>query len=162
VYPIMLPPLKDRRMDILPIAYHFLKQFCQSMKKTISGFDDEVSRRLTEYNWPGNVRQLRNAVERAVILCDRDRISLGDFPELRELEEIEDLIENIPTTNEELKQVKKQLREKAIRKVEKNFILNALEKYDWNVTRAAKHVGMQRSNFHNLMKKHDIILPRDN
>jgi transcriptional regulator with GAF, ATPase, and Fis domain len=162
VYPIMLPPLKDRRMDILPIAYHFLKQFCQSMKKTISGFDDEVSRRLTEYSWPGNVRQLRNAVERAVILCDRDRISLGDFPELRELEEIEDLIENIPTTNEELKQVKKQLREKAIRKVEKNFILNALEKYDWNVTRAAKHVGMQRSNFHNLMKKHDIILPRDN
>jgi DNA-binding NtrC family response regulator len=162
VYPIMLPPLKDRRMDILPIAYHFLRQFCQSMGKTISGFDDEVSRRLTEYSWPGNVRQLRNAIERAVILCDRDRVSLQDFPDLRELEEIEDLIENIPATNEELKQVKKQVREKAICKVEKNFILNALEKYDWNVTRAAKHVGMQRSNFHNLMKKHDITLPRNN
>jgi DNA-binding NtrC family response regulator len=162
VYPIMLPRLKDRRMDILPIAYHFLSQFCQSMGKAISGFDDEVSRRLTEYSWPGNVRQLRNAIERAVILCDRDRVSLRDFPELRELEEIEDLIENIPATNEELKRLKKQVREKAIRKVEKNFILNALEKYDWNVTRAAKHVGMQRSNFHNLMKKHDITLPRDN
>jgi DNA-binding NtrC family response regulator len=159
VYPIMLPPLKDRRTDILPISYHFLRQFCQSMGKAILEFDDEVSRRLTEYSWPGNVRQLRNAIERAVILCDRDRVSLRDFPELRELEEIEDLIENIPATNEELKQVKKQVREKAICKVEKNFILNALEKYDWNVTRAAKHVGMQRSNFHNLMKKHDITLP---
>ena len=162
VYPIMLPPLKDRRMDILPIAYHFLRQFCQSMGKAISGFDDEVCRRLTEYSWPGNVRQLRNAIERAVILCDRNRISLQDFPDLRELEEIEDLIENIPASNEELKQVKKQVREKAICKVEKNFILNALEKYDWNVTRAAKHVGMQRSNFHNLMKKHDINLTRNN
>jgi transcriptional regulator with GAF, ATPase, and Fis domain len=162
VYPIMLPPLKDRRMDILPIAYHFLRQFCQSMGKSISGFDDALSRRLTEYSWPGNVRQLRNAIERAVILCDRDRVSLRDFPELSELEEIEDLIENIPGTNEELKQVKKQVREKAICKVEKNFILNALEKNDWNVTRAAKHVGMQRSNFHNLMKKHDITLTRNN
>jgi DNA-binding NtrC family response regulator len=162
VYPIMLPPLKDRRMDILPIAYHFLRQFCQSMGKAISGFDDEVSRRLTEYSWPGNVRQLRNAIERAVILCDRDRVSLRDFPDLRELEEIEDLIENIPATNEELKRVKKQVRDKAISKVEKNFILNALEKFDWNVTRAAKHVGMQRSNFHNLMKKHNITLPRRN
>jgi DNA-binding NtrC family response regulator len=162
VYPIMLPPLKDRRMDILPIAYHFLRQFCRSMGKAISGFDDEVSRRLTEYSWPGNVRQLRNAIERAVILCDRDRVSLRDFPDLRELDEIEDLIENIPATNEELKQVKKQVRDKAIRKVEKNFILNALEKYGWNVTRAAKHVGMQRSNFHNLMKKHEITLTRTN
>ena len=162
VYPIMLPPLKDRRMDILPIAYHFLRQFCRSMGKAISGFDDEVSRRLTEYSWPGNVRHLRNAIERAVILCDRDRVSLRDFPDLRELEEIEDLIENIPATNEELKQVKKQVRDKAIRKVEKNFILNALEKYGWNVTRAAKHVGMQRSNFHNLMKKHEITLTRTN
>ena len=75
-------------------------------------------------------------------------------------DEIEDLIENIPATNEELKQARKQIREKAIRKIEKNFILNALAKNNWNVTRAAKHVGMQRSNFHNLMKKYDISLPQ--
>jgi DNA-binding NtrC family response regulator len=159
VYPIMLPPLRDRRMDILPIAYHFLKQFSQSMGKTVSGFDDEVGHRLTEYSWPGNVRQLRNAIERAVILCDRDRVSLRDFPELRELDEIEDLIENTPATNEELKQARQQIREKAVRKVEKNFILGALAKNDWNVTRAAENVGMQRSNFHSLMKKHGITLP---
>lgn len=162
VYPIMLPPLRDRRMDILPIAYHFLRQFCRNMGKAITGFDDEVSRRLTEYRWPGNVRQLRNTIERAVILCDRDRLSLRDFPELRELHEIEELIENIPASNQELKQARKQIREKAIRKVEKNFILSALSNNDWNVTRAARSTGMQRSNFHNLMKKHDITLPPRN
>jgi len=59
VYPINLPPLKDRKTDILPIAYHFLKQFSQNMGKTISGFDDTAVSRLTEYDWPGNVRQLK-------------------------------------------------------------------------------------------------------
>jgi DNA-binding NtrC family response regulator len=162
VYPIMLPPLRDRKSDILPIAYHFLKQFNQNIGKTVKGFDDEVSRRLTEYGWPGNIRQLRNAIERAVILCDRHTISLRDFPELREIDELEDLIENIPTTNEELKQVKKQIREKAIRKIERNFISNALAKNDWNVTRSAESVGMQRSNFQKLMKKHGITLPQRN
>lgn len=162
VYPIMLPPLRDRRMDILPIAYHFLNQFSSSMGKTVSGFDDEVGHRLTDYRWPGNVRQLRNTIERAVILCDRERLSLRDFPELRELHEIEELIENVPASNQELKQARKQIREKAIRKVEKNFILSALAKNDWNVTRAAKNTGMQRSNFHNLMKKHGITLPPRN
>ncbi|MGD9122216.1 MAG: sigma-54 dependent transcriptional regulator, partial [Desulfobacterales bacterium] len=162
VYPIMLPPLRDRKPDILPIAYHFLKQFSQNSGKTIKGFDDKVSRRLTEYGWPGNVRQIRNAIERAVILCDRQTISLIDFPELRELDELEDLIENIPTTNEELKQVKKQIRAKATRKIERNFISNALAKNDWNVTRSAESVGMQRSNFQKLMKKHGITLPRRN
>ncbi|MGD9054891.1 MAG: sigma-54 dependent transcriptional regulator [Desulfobacterales bacterium] len=160
VYPIMLPPLRDRKSDILPIAYHFLKQFCQDIGKTISGFDDEASRRLTEYGWPGNVRQLRNAIERAVILCDRNQISLRDFPELREIDELEDLIENIPVTNDELKQVKKQIRAKAIRKIERNFISNALAKNNWNVTRSAESVGMQRSNFQKLMKKHGITPPK--
>jgi DNA-binding NtrC family response regulator len=160
VYPIMLPPLRDRKSDILPIAYHFLKQFSQDIGKRISGFDDQASRRLTEYGWPGNVRQLRNAIERAVILCDRKQITLQDFPELREIDELEDLIENIPVTNDELKQVKKQIREKAIRKIERNFISNALAKNNWNVTRSAESVGMQRSNFQKMMKKHGITLPK--
>ena len=76
--------------------------------------------------------------------------------------EIEHLIENIPSTNEELKLLKKEIRQKAVRKVEKNFILNALVKNDWNVTRAAQQVGLQRSNFHSLMKKYGIKLQNHN
>ncbi len=74
------------------------------------------------------------------------------------MDDIDQLLENIPSTNEELKQIKKEIRQKAVRKVEKNFILNALVKNNWNVTLAAQSVGLQRSNFHNLMKKHEITI----
>jgi len=158
VYPILLPPLKERKMDLLPIAYHFLNQFSENMEKQIAGFDSEAVNRLTEYDWPGNVRQLRNTIERAVILCEQDQISLSDLPLLGDMGDIEQLPENIPSTNEELKCIKKEIRQKAVRKVEKNFIMNALVKNNWNVTQAAKSVGLQRSNFHNLMKKYGITL----
>jgi DNA-binding NtrC family response regulator len=160
VYPILLPTLKERKMDILPIAYHFLNQFNRKMDKRITGFEPEAVNRLTEYDWPGNVRQLRNTIERAAILCETDQISLNDLPPLGELDDIDRLLENIPSTNDELKHIKKEIRQKAVRKVEKNFILNALVKNNWNVTQAAKSVGLQRSNFHNLMKKYAISLQR--
>ena len=158
VYPILLPPLRERKKDILPIAYHFLNQFNRNMDKKITGFEDEAVNRLTDYDWPGNVRQLRNSIERAVILCETGKISLKDLPLLGDAREIEQLMENIPATNAELKRVKKEIRQKSVRKVEKNFILNALEKNQWNVTQAADSVGLQRSNFHNLMKKYGITL----
>lgn len=160
VYPILLPPLKERRMDILPIAYHFLNQFGENMAKPIKGFTEESAARLSEYDWPGNVRQLRNTIERATILSEGDHISLNDLPLLGDGSDIEQLLENIPATNEELKRVKKEIRQKAVRKVEKNFILKAMENNNWNVTKAAQSVGLQRSNFHNLMKKHGIKLGR--
>jgi DNA-binding NtrC family response regulator len=79
VYPILLPPLRDRKMDILPIAYHFLNQFSENMGKHITGFERGRGP-LTEYDWPGNVRQLRNTIERATIMCEGDQISLNDLP----------------------------------------------------------------------------------
>ena len=124
------------------------------------GFDNEAVARLTEYDWPGNVRQLRNTIERATILCEGDQISLKDLPMPGNFSDIEQLLENIPSTNEELKRIKKEIRQKAVSKVEKNFILKALEINKWNVTRAAQSVGLQRSNFHNLMKKYGITLRR--
>jgi len=158
VYPINIPPLRDRKMDVLPIAYHFLKQFNHSMGKNITGFRDEALNRLTEYDWPGNVRQLRNVIERAVILCEKEQISLKELPLL---DDVEQLMEYTPSTNEELKRLKKEIRQKAVSKVERTFVLNALMQNDWNVTRAAEKVGIQRTNFQNLMKKHSITRPKD-
>jgi transcriptional regulator with GAF, ATPase, and Fis domain len=158
VYPILLPTLKERKMDILPIAYHFLNQFAKKLGKPITGFDPEAVNRLTGYEWPGNVRELRNTIERAIILCERDEISLNDLPLRGELGDVDQLLDNIPSTNEELKHIKKEIRQKSVRKVERNFIINALVKNDWNVTQAARSVGLQRSNFHNLMKKYDITI----
>jgi len=158
VYPISLPPLRERRSDILLIAYHFLRQFNKSMGKEIKGFDSEAVKRLAEYNWPGNVRQLRNVVERAVILCEIEQIGVKELPLM---DDIEQLMEYTPSTNEGLKKLKKQVREKAANRVEKNFLLHALAQSEWNVTRAAKKVGLQRTNFQNLLKKHAIRRPRN-
>ncbi|MBW2490222.1 MAG: sigma-54-dependent Fis family transcriptional regulator [Deltaproteobacteria bacterium] len=160
VYPIIVPPLRERKRDILPISYHFLQHFCLDFGKKIIGFDDEAVARLTAYDWPGNVRQLRNIIERAVILCEKDTISSKELPLLGEMADIEELIDHVPETNDELKRVKKEIRQKAVLQVEKNFVMNALMKNDWNVTRAARKVGLQRTNFQALMKKHRIKLPR--
>lgn len=159
VYPIFVPRLAERREDILPIAYHFLNQFNRTVGKKIAGFDEIAAARLIEFDWPGNVRQLRNVIERAVILCEADRISLADLPLLTDFRALGELMENVPRDNAELKQVKKQIREKAVARVERNFLLNALARNQWNITRAATEVGMQRTNFQNLVKKHGIRPP---
>jgi DNA-binding NtrC family response regulator len=159
VYPINLPPLKEREIDILPIAHFFLEQYKRSTGKNITGFDDKAARRLMTFDWPGNVRQLKNVVERAVILCEDDRITLKDLPLLQDENGLDDMFANIPENNEELKKMKKEIREKSVRRLEKKFLLKALENNDWNVSRAAEKTGLLRPNFHALMKKHGIVLP---
>ncbi len=156
VYPITIPTLKERRMDIMPIADFFLEQFNKQMGKNIRGFDDESSNRLNRYHWPGNVRQLKNVVERGVILCETDFITLKDMPLFGRVSKNEELTEIIPKTNADLKLLKKELRQKAVGSIEKKFVLNALAENDWNVTKAAKKTGLQRTNFQALIKKHKI------
>ncbi len=159
VYPIVIPTLNDRKMDILPIAYFFLNQFSEKLGKKIEQFDEKSASRLIEYHWPGNVRQLKNVIERAVILCEDTLITLKDLPMLGEISEIDEMIESIPKTNEELKSLKKKVRQKAVNKIERNFLLNALAENNWNVTKASSVTGLQRTNFQALMKKHNISRP---
>jgi transcriptional regulator with PAS, ATPase and Fis domain len=160
VYPILLPPLRERKADTLPIAEHFLRHYSRQMNKTIRGIEPDGMRRLTTYHWPGNVRQLRNVIERAVILCEGDRLRAADLdlpaaeagiaePELR-----------IPRTKEDLKRLKKEIRRSSVDEVEKRFLLQALAQNGWNVTRASKATGLQRTNFQNLLKKHGISAKR--
>jgi DNA-binding NtrC family response regulator len=158
VYPINLPSLKERETDILPIAHFFLEQYNRSTGKTITGIDERAARRLMAFDWPGNVRQLKNVLERAVILCENDHITLKDLPLLHDENGVDELFESIPENNENLKKMKKEIREKSVRKLEKKFLLKALADNDWNVSRAAEKTGLQRTNFHALMKKHGIVL----
>jgi two-component system, NtrC family, response regulator AlgB len=80
VIEVAIPPMRDRREDILPIAERFLAFFSKQNHRHIIGFTDEVSEALKAYEWPGNVRELRNAIERAVLLCNEDRIDIHYFP----------------------------------------------------------------------------------
>jgi DNA-binding NtrC family response regulator len=77
VFHIRVPPLRDRREDILPLAAHFLERFAARMRKPVSRFLSETERLLTAYDYPGNVRELRNVIERAVILSSGDAIDPG-------------------------------------------------------------------------------------
>ncbi len=80
VFQIHLPPLRERRADIEPLARYFTAFFSGKMGKRIAGCTPECLRRLTEHGWKGNIRELRNVIERAVILCDGSRLELSDLP----------------------------------------------------------------------------------
>jgi DNA-binding NtrC family response regulator len=159
VYPIFLPALRERPEDILPIAYHFIERYAEQMDKPVKGLSDDAVRRIIDYDWPGNVRQLRNVIERAVIQCDTGRIAAGDIWLGQADDTLSRLLEQVPSTNEELKKIKKDIRQKAIMEIERKFILRALERCGWNVTRAAREVGLKRTNFQNLMRKYNVVRP---
>jgi NtrC-family two-component system response regulator AlgB len=80
VISLTIPPLRDRREDIMPLANGFLSSFCRANHKTVLGFTEEAERSLTNHAWPGNLRELRNTIERAVILGSGDRIAASDLP----------------------------------------------------------------------------------
>ena len=74
VFPITIPPLRDRQEDILLLALHFVERFCREMNKPMMAIDEAANEMLRAYRWPGNVRELQNCIERAVILSDGDRL----------------------------------------------------------------------------------------
>jgi DNA-binding NtrC family response regulator len=154
VYPISVPPLRDRKSDVPLLAYHFLKRYSEDFGRPIKAISRDAMAALSEYTWPGNVRQLENAIQAAIIASEGEELVYRDLPELRERQELPLMI---PKTNTELKRIKKELRLKTVEKVEKDFLVQALQRNGWNVTRAAKDVGMQRTNFQGLMRKHGIL-----
>ncbi|NWF94097.1 MAG: sigma-54-dependent Fis family transcriptional regulator [Syntrophaceae bacterium] len=155
IVPIYLPTLRERQEDIPLLAVHFLKKYGEEMGKKIKGFTPEAMDKLMKYPWPGNVRELENVIERTVVMIE-DEMVRGEHIILPGEQEKERWERPIPMTSEELKELKKQLREKAVEEVEKAFVLNALERHQWNVTRAAEEVGMLRPNFQALMRKYNI------
>lgn len=155
VFPIYLPPLRKRRDDIPKLAYHFLRHFCRKMDKKIDGFTDDALEMLVRYEWPGNVRELKNVIERLVIMADHKFLDLFYIVDHLQTKQTW-RGDAIPETLEELKTVKKRFLEEGFQPTEKAFLINALNKCNGNITRAAKKVGMQRSNFSALMKKYQL------
>jgi DNA-binding NtrC family response regulator len=82
VYPILLPALRDRAGDILPLARHFIERFAAEENKAVSGLTPQAVQLLERFNWPGNVRQLENTIFRAVVLCDGTMLDVCDFPQI--------------------------------------------------------------------------------
>jgi DNA-binding NtrC family response regulator len=158
VFPIKLPPLRERTEDIPDLVMHFLKKYSLANGRTPPGVDASALEAMMAHSWPGNVRELEHAVERLVILVDEDTILPTHVASALYGPAMQNMT-TAPRTNEDLKERKRHIREVSVQEMEKLFVAEALSRNDWNVSRAARDVNMQRSNFQALMKKYRIRRP---
>ncbi|MEZ5419415.1 MAG: sigma-54 dependent transcriptional regulator [Vicinamibacterales bacterium] len=133
VVPIRMPPLRERIEDLPALVQFFLDRFNAEFRKNVEGVATSALQMLQNYWWPGNIRELENLIERLVATCDHDWITEGDLPfELQ----VADLDRGGASTN---------LLERALTTFERNYIIRALERSNWNVTKTAKYLGIPLS-----------------
>lgn len=137
VMPINLPPLRERTGDMIILAHHFLRKYNRELKKRIQGFSRDVLEFLPLYNWPGNIRELENAVERAVILMDGDLINLDCFNQI-----VADFSLNRPLQNANSQETLPAAPFLPLKNLEKDHILNVLKFTQGNRKRAAEILGI--------------------
>ncbi len=141
VLPLVVPPLRERRGDVVLMAEFFLARFCAAESTPTKRLAPEAVELLDDYHWPGNVRELRNLMERAAVLVPGESISAGELlPWLETRPEDDD----------------SGLKGKVARS-ESDSIRRALEGADWNVTQAASGLGIDRTNLHRKMRKYGIV-----
>lgn len=146
VIPIQLPPLRERTEDIPVLVEHFANDITIKHKKPAIKFTEDAIKFLQSLQWSGNVRELRNAVERIIILVDKKEITKKEIEFLYSVGQasIDDLIDTSNSFQE--------FKEKA----EKAFILKQLRENDWNISKTAEMLDIQRSHLYNKMKKYEI------
>jgi Nif-specific regulatory protein len=145
VYPIYLPPLREREADVLLLSDYFLEKYAQEYNKDIKRISTPAIDALTQYHWPGNVRELENCIERAVLLCDDQVIHSYHLP---------------PTlqTAEDTGTQQSQSFEDAVDRFEKELLIDALKSSRGNMRRAAKTLKTTERIFQYKVKKYDINL----
>lgn len=165
VIPITLPPLRDRGEDILVLARHFLRRFCENRRPTLLEMSEEARDIMYRYSWPGNVRELENFMERMSILCDNDSIGLADLPDkiLRETGVDVPKRSVIPLDASfrwpELKDLREQglgLKE-FLDNVEERLLNEALGEVDGIKNKAAEILGIKRTTLIEKLKKKNMI-----
>ena len=129
---ITIPPLRDRIEDIPMLVDYFIKKYCTSMSRDIISIDPSALNRLKQYEFQGNVRELENMIERAIVIGNDKEIRLKDLPFEKDI---------IGSTSESLEDL------------EKKYILQILNKYDWNISRSAKVLKVDRVTLYNKIKK---------
>jgi len=150
VIPIHLPPLRERRDDIPVLAQWFLTRLSER-EIVFSGktFSDEALQEMKSLDWPGNIRELQNVVERLALLSAQDEITKKDIQQLvvqkKKPNELLDKLIDVTDSFHEYKE-----------EAERMFLLKKLEKYDWNVSATADAIDIQRSHIYNKMKKYEI------
>ncbi len=137
VFSIFLPPLRERRSDIPILAQHFLKKYSLSINKAIVSFAPETMDMLVKHNWPGNIRELENAVERALVVGKPPAVKPEDLPF-------------------QLGDHKKAPASESLAEIEKSHIIFMLDKFNWNISRTAETLGIDRVTLYNKIEKYGL------
>lgn len=142
VVTLPVPPLRKRREDIALLAQHFLTVFSEKNKKKFKGFTPQAIDRLVKYDWPGNIREVMNAIERAVVLSRSEYLDVSDLPLISEEGKPIDLIvtENLP-----------------LDEVEKITIIKTLEQSKGNKSETARRLGITRRTLHKKLKNYGMM-----
>jgi len=136
---IRIPPLRERPEDIPLLVDHFINKYCTSMSRNLVTIDQGALKRIQEYDFPGNVRELENMIERAIVIGNGKEILLKDLPIDKE---------TISTSYESLDDL------------EKKYIYEVLIKYDWNISRSARALKVDRVTLYNKIKKYNLKSPK--
>lgn len=139
---ITIPPLRERKEDIEALSAYFLRKYSRSNSKDISGFEDEVVNAFGRYHWPGNVRELENVIERAVILCDRDRVGVDDI--------------SLPVATVSPGNMGE---DKSLEGMEKDYILKVLREANGNQSVASQVLGIDRKTLYLKLKRYGVNSP---
>lgn len=156
VVPIRLPPLRERAEDIPLLISHFIEKFNARLKKRVSGVLPETERLLTDYPWPGNIRELENVMERAVLFCDGPELAVSDLPqELRDRAEqgMEPSQDDTTDADAAVQDGLKEQVRAAMSRLERQLIVKALEQTKGNVTHAARLLKISRKGLQLKMKE---------
>jgi DNA-binding NtrC family response regulator len=135
VFSIAIPPLRERREDITPLANSFLARFARSLNRPVTRISPEAMALLAGYDWPGNVRELQNAIERAVLVCRGREATPGDFP---------------------FHSAKAAPPGKSLADVERLHVKRVLDESGWNITRAARLLEIDRVTLYNKIKRYGL------
>jgi DNA-binding NtrC family response regulator len=149
VIPIHIPPLRERREDLKPLIERFINHFNREFRKKVRGFHDDALALMNHYHWPGNVRQLRNAIERSVLLSDHDILTIDDLPpEIRARQSA-----GAATMNKARGIYELPVDGVAFEDLEREFVKQALERTKGNRSRAARLLGMNRDQIRYRIEK---------
>ena len=145
VFPIRVPPLRERAEDIPLLVSHFVRRFAERQGKVIEDVPNEVIAALKHDSWPGNVRELRSEIERAVVLSRKDRIELADLSPEVQGKPLSDTASQILNAND-----------LTVEEAEKQLIIRALKECGGNRTLAAKKIGMSRRTLHRKLHQYHL------
>jgi len=153
VVPVYLPPLRERLTDIPLLVYHFISKLNPELNLKVEGISDEALYLLQKYHWPGNIRELENIIERAMVIGNGKKIQTNELPQ-----EIFGILSEVRTGKEVF-----QMREgkKSLWEVEKGLIERSLKDLNWNQSKVARELGISRNHLRYRIKKYKINIPKD-